>query len=216
LFLPASLLPLVIARLFSVSVTVFLFCVYIHLYSFLDSTCKWYHVVFVFIWLISLSVMFSGFIHIASGIISFFFYWLSYIPLCVCGYHISLSQLSVDGHLGYFHAVKVLHSICQQIWKTEQCPQDWKRSVFIPVPKNVQTTTQLHSFHMLTRSCSKSSKLGFNSMWTENFQMYKLDLEKVEKPDIKLPTSVGSSKKQENSRKTSTSASLAILKLLTV
>ena len=32
-------------------------------------------------------------------------------------------------------AVKVLHSICQQIWKTRQCPQDWKRSVFIPIPK---------------------------------------------------------------------------------
>ena len=32
-------------------------------------------------------------------------------------------------------AVKVLHSICQQIWKTEQGPQDWKRSVFIPIPK---------------------------------------------------------------------------------
>ena len=32
-------------------------------------------------------------------------------------------------------AVKLLHSICQQIWKTQQCPQDWKRSVFIPVPK---------------------------------------------------------------------------------
>ena len=53
-------------------------------------------------------------------------------------------------------AVKVLHSICQQIWKTQQWPQDWKRSVFIPVqrtamPKSVQTTTQLHSFHMLAR-----------------------------------------------------------------
>ena len=32
-------------------------------------------------------------------------------------------------------AVKVLHTICQQIWKTQQCPQDWKRSVFIPIPK---------------------------------------------------------------------------------
>ena len=32
-------------------------------------------------------------------------------------------------------AVKVLHSICQQIWKTQQGPQDWKRSVFIPIPK---------------------------------------------------------------------------------
>ena len=45
-------------------------------------------------------------------------------------------------------AVKVLHSICQQIWKTQQWPQDWKRSVFIlvskkAVPKNAQTTAQL-------------------------------------------------------------------------
>ena len=53
-------------------------------------------------------------------------------------------------------AVKVLHPICQQIWKTQQWPQDWKRSVFIPVPrkamqKNAQTTAQLHSFHMLAR-----------------------------------------------------------------
>ena len=46
-------------------------------------------------------------------------------------------------------AVKVLHSICQQVWKTQQWPQDWKRSVFIPIPKkfnakNSQTTAQLH------------------------------------------------------------------------
>ena len=51
-------------------------------------------------------------------------------------------------------AVKVLHSICQQIWKTQQSPQDWKRSVFIPIlkkdnAKNVQTTTQLHLSHTL-------------------------------------------------------------------
>ena len=42
-------------------------------------------------------------------------------------------------------ALKVLHSICQQIWKTQKWPQDWKKSVFIPMPKNVQTTAQLHS-----------------------------------------------------------------------
>ena len=48
-------------------------------------------------------------------------------------------------------AVKVLHSICQQNWKTEQWPQDWKSSVFIPVPKNAQTTAQLHSSHMLVK-----------------------------------------------------------------
>ena len=53
-------------------------------------------------------------------------------------------------------AVKVLHLIHQQIWKTQQWPHDWKRSVFIPVPKkdnakNAQTTAQLHSFHMLEK-----------------------------------------------------------------
>ena len=48
-------------------------------------------------------------------------------------------------------AVKVLHSICQQIWKTQQWPQNWKRSVFIPIPKNVQTTAQLHSSHTLAK-----------------------------------------------------------------
>ena len=53
-------------------------------------------------------------------------------------------------------AVNVLHSICQQIWKTQQWPQDWKRSIFIPVqrkamPKYDQTTTQLYSFHMLVK-----------------------------------------------------------------
>ena len=48
-------------------------------------------------------------------------------------------------------AVKVLHSICQQIWKTQQWPQDWKRSVFIPISKNAQTTAQLHSFHTLVK-----------------------------------------------------------------
>ena len=47
-----------------------------------------------------------------------------------------------------------------------------------------------------------------NSMWTKNFQMFKLDLEKAEKSEIKLPTSIGSLKKQESSRKTSTSALL--------
>ena len=53
-------------------------------------------------------------------------------------------------------AVKVLHSICQQIWKTQQWPQDWKMSVSFqpqrkPMPKKAQTTTQLHSSHMLVK-----------------------------------------------------------------
>ena len=53
-------------------------------------------------------------------------------------------------------------------------------------------------------------------MWIVNFQMFKLGLEKVEEPEIKLPTSAGSSKKQESSRKTSTSALLTTQKPLTV
>ena len=62
-------------------------------------------------------------------------------------------------------AVKVLHSICQQIWKTQQWPQNWKRSVFISIPKKViaktmQTTTQLHSSHTLAKICSKFSSLA--------------------------------------------------------
>ena len=91
-------------------------------------------------------------------------------------------------------AVKVLHSTCQQMWKTQQWPQDWKTSVFIPIPKkgNVKTTAQLCSFHMLARYCSKSLNLGFNHMGNENSQMFKLDLQKAEEPEIKLPTSVES------------------------
>ena len=54
---------------------------------------------------------------------------------------------------------------------------------------------------MLARSCSKSFQLGFNSMWTKNFQMYKLDLEKAKEPEIKLPAFTGSQKKQGNSKK---------------
>ena len=54
------------------------------------------------------------------------------------------------------NAVKVLHSMCQQIWKTQQWPQDWKRSASFQsqrkaMPKNVQTTAQLHSSHTLAK-----------------------------------------------------------------
>ena len=53
-------------------------------------------------------------------------------------------------------AVKVLHSIWQQVWKTQQRPQDWKRTVFIPIPKKgnakeYSTTAQLHSSHILAK-----------------------------------------------------------------
>ena len=53
-------------------------------------------------------------------------------------------------------AVKVLDSVCQQSWKTQQWPQDWKRSVFIPVPKKVNAKARLndhtmHSSHKLAK-----------------------------------------------------------------
>ena len=57
---------------------------------------------------------------------------------------------------------------------------------------------------MLAKKCSKFFNPGFNSMWTMNFQMFKLDLEKADEPEIKLPTSVRLSKKQESSRKSCT------------
>ena len=65
------------------------------------------------------------------------------------------------------NAVKVLHSICRQIWKIQHRPQDWKRAVFISIrkkgnAKECSTTTQLHSSHMLAKKCSKFSKRGFN------------------------------------------------------
>ena len=83
------------------------------------------------------------------------------------------------------------------------------------MPKNVQTTIQLHLFHMLARYAQNPSsqapkgcewKVSRCISWTE---------EKAEKPEIKLSTSIGLLKKQEKSRKTSTSASLTTLKPLT-
>ena len=66
------------------------------------------------------------------------------------GIPVELFQILTDD------AVKVLYSVCQQIWKTQQWPQDWKRSFFIPTPKksnakDVQTTAELHSSHTLVK-----------------------------------------------------------------
>ena len=72
------------------------------------------------------------------------------------------------------------------------------------------------AYFMLARLRSKSFKLGFNGTWTKNFQMYTLAFKEAEKPEIKLPTSAGSPKNQESSRKISTSVLLSIPKPLTV
>ena len=94
-------------------------------------------------------------------------------------------------------AIKALYSLCQQIWKIQQWPQDCKRSVVITIPKfqfttkNVLTIGQLYSSPMLIRSCLKSCMLGFSIMQIKNFQMSKLGLEKEEELESKLPTFAG-------------------------
>ena len=84
------------------------------------------------------------------------------------------------------------------------------------MPKNAHTTAQLHSSHMLVKSCSKFFKPGFSNTWTTKFQKFKLVLEKAVEPEIKLPTSAGSSKNQGSSRKISISALSTMPKPLTV
>ena len=116
-------------------------------------------------------------------------------------------------------AVKVLHSICQQIRKTQQWPQDWKRSVFIPIPKkgNTKECSKYHTIALISHASEVMLEiLQARLQQYMNFQMFKLVLEKAEEPGIKLPTSAGSSKKQETSRKTSISAFLTMPKPLTV
>ena len=81
-------------------------------------------------------------------------------------------------------------------------------------PKNVQTTIQLGSFQTLASLCSKSFKLCFRSMWTKNLQMYKTGFEEAEEPENEFPTFIVSWRNQGNFRKTSTSASLIMLKPL--
>ena len=80
-------------------------------------------------------------------------------------------------------AVKMLHSICQQIWKTQQWPQDWKRSVFIPIPKkgNVKECSNYHTFALISHSSKVMLKIlqaKLQQYLNQNFQMYKLNLER--------------------------------------
>ena len=57
--------------------------------------------------------------------------------------------------------VKVLHSICQQIWKTQQWPQDWKRSVFVPVPKkgNAKECSNYHTIALISHASKVMLKI---------------------------------------------------------
>ena len=103
-------------------------------------------------------------------------------------------------------AVKVVHTICQQISKIQQLPQDWKRSVFIPIPKksNTKECSNNHTIAFISHASKEMLKI-----LQARFQQYvkcelpdvPLDLEKAEETEIKLLTSAGSRKKQESSRK---------------
>ena len=111
--------------------------------------------------------------------------------------------------------MKVLHSICQQIWKTQQWSQDWK----IPKKVNAKDCSNYHTIALISHASKVMLNIlhpGFSNTCTVNFQMFKLVSEKAEEPEIKLPTSTGSWKKQERSRKTSISALLTMPKPLTV
>ena len=118
-------------------------------------------------------------------------------------------------------AVKVLQSICQQIWKTQQWPQDWKRSVFIPIPKkgNAQECSKYHTIALL----SHASKVTLKTLQARLQQYVNHELPDVQagfrkgrRTRDQIAISVGSQKKLENFRKTSTSASLTMLKPLTM
>ena len=116
-------------------------------------------------------------------------------------------------------SVKVLHSICQRIQKTQQWPQDWKGQF------SFQSQGQWQRMFKLPHNCtiSHASKVILKILQARlqqyvnhEFQMFKLDLENAEEPEIKLPTSIGSLKKQESCRKTSTFTLLTTSKPLTV
>ena len=82
--------------------------------------------------------------------------------------------------------------------------------------KNVQITVQFHSFHMLVRLGSKSFRLAFNSLWTENFHTFKLDLEKAQGTRDQITNICWIIEKAREFQKTSTSASLTTLKFSTL
>ena len=114
-----------------------------------------------------------------------------------------------------------LGSICQQIWKIQQWPQDWKRSVFIPIPK--KGNPKECSNYLTIALISHASKVMLKILQARLQQYVNHELpdvqagfRKPEEPEVKLPTSAGSSQKQGSSRKTSISALLTMLKPLTM
>ena len=118
-------------------------------------------------------------------------------------------------------AVKVLHSICQQIWKAQQWPQDQKMPLFIPITKkgNAKDCSDYPTIALISHASKVMLKIlqaRLQQYVNHELPDVQAGLEKAEEPEIKLPTSAGSSKKQDSSRKTFISALLTMPKSLTV
>ena len=109
-------------------------------------------------------------------------------------------------------AVKVLHLIFQQMWKTQQRLQEWKRSVFIPISKkdNAKECSNYCTIVLISHASMVILKIHQTRLWTEIFQIYKL------KPETKLRTFLDHRKGRRipEKKKKSTSASLPMLKPL--
>ena len=100
-------------------------------------------------------------------------------------------------------------------------PQDWKRSVFIPIPKkdNAKECSDYHTIALISPASKVMLKIlqaRIQQYMNCELPVVQLVLEKAEEPEIKVPTSIGSWKKQESSRKISISALLTMPKPLTV
>jgi len=131
------------------------------------------------------------------------------------GIPVELFQILKEG------AVKVLHSICQHIWKTQQWPQDWKWSVCIPIPKkgNAKECLNYHTIALI----SHTSKVMFKILQARLQKYVNSELPDVQAGFTKgrgtrdqIANICGSSKKEESSRKTSISVLLTMPKPLTV
>ena len=118
-------------------------------------------------------------------------------------------------------AVKVLHSMCQQIWNTQQWPQDWKWSVFIPISKksNAKECSNYHTIAPISHACKVMLKIlqaRIQQYINQELPDVEAGFRKGRESRGQLPVSSGSYKKQEYSRKTSISALLTMPKPLTV
>ena len=111
-----------------------------------------------------------------------------------------------------------LHSIGQQVGKTRQWPQDWKRSVFIQIPKKgkAKECSNYRTIALISHASKVMLKIledRLHQYINHELSDVQAGFRKAEEPEIKLPTSVGSLKKQESFRKTSISALLITLTL---